>query len=222
MGKMKKKLKEGRIMIYDCHIAGDSISIIAKLMCETDFLAKGKIFIEALTRICKIIATEEGDIDTVVDSLSKESKEKIEFMHTIWKNNDGGDLPSNYYLHHDSKKVAFVQLRVDKHHEEAKKLARDVAMHVVAFSPSHVSEEDVGFNWEDINLEISEELLKNKPQKIIDKIMLGKKSKYRRENMLLDQLFVKNLDKTVAEEIAEFNGTYNTDVKVLGILQMVI
>ena len=221
MKKMIKKLKEGKIVIHDYQDTnGLSKSIVARLKCETDFLAKSEIFSNALTKICEAIEKNK-ETETIMEELKKESGEKIEFIHTVWFNHEK-NLPSSYYLHHDNKKVAFVQLKVDEHQKEAKNLARDIAMHVVAFSPNHVSEEDPGFSWDNIDLEISEELLKNKPPEIVEKIRSGKKAKYKKENILLDQLFVKNPDKTIAEEIAEFNKTHDIEVKVLGILEMSI
>ena len=218
---MSKELKEGRILIHECQ--SRSQYIVARIKCETDFLAKSDTLYNALLAICKIIDREEdGDVGYVLTKLKKESGEKIEFMHTIWDILYFHDLPSNYYLHHDNKKVAFVQLETDAPYDEAKKLAYDLSMHVVAFSPKHISEKDPGFDWEDIDLEISEELLKNKPQNIIKKITMGKKEKYKKENMLLYQPFVKNFDKTVKNEIEEFNELYSTNVKVLGFLELVV
>ncbi len=219
---MTKELKEGKIMIYDCQYKGDPASIVARLKCETDFLAKGETFSNSLTKICRILSEEGyGLIGAITNDLSKESGERIEFNHTIWMRTTEG-LPSNYYLHHDNKKVAFVQLRANSHQEEAKKLAHDIAMHIVAFSPDYVSRANLIENGEEIDLEIPEGLLKNKPQKIIDKITAGKMAKYCQKHVLLDQPFAKDMSKTVSQVIDEFEKKYGTSVEVLGTLQMVI
>ena len=73
---MTKELKEGKIMIYDCQYKGDPALIVARLKCETDFLAKGETFSNSLIRICKILAEEEdGLVGTITNDLSKESGE---------------------------------------------------------------------------------------------------------------------------------------------------
>lgn len=220
---MTRELKEGRIMIYDCQYKGNTASIVARLKCETDFLARDETFSNSLTRICKILAEEEdGLVGTITNDLSKKSRERIEFNHTIWMNRVG-DFSSSYYLHHDDKKVAFVQLRVNNHQEEeAKKLAHDIAMHIVAFSSDYVSKANLIKSGENIDLKIPKELLKNKPQKIVQKIIAGKMAKYCKEHVLLDQPFVIDMTKTVSQAIDEFDKKYGTSVEILGTLRMVV
>ena len=93
--------------------------------------------------------------------------------------------------------------------EEFQQLVKDIAMHVAAAEPKYVSREDV--NAADLAKE--EEIARaqakndpknaNKPDQVIDKIVAGRVNKYYEETVLLDQPFVKDPAKTVAELVIE-------------------
>ncbi len=93
--------------------------------------------------------------------------------------------------------------------EEFQQLVKDIAMHVAAAEPKYVSREDV--NAADLAKE--EEIARaqatndpknaNKPELVIDKIVAGRVNKYYEETVLLDQPFVKDPAKTVAELVTE-------------------
>jgi elongation factor Ts len=93
--------------------------------------------------------------------------------------------------------------------EEFQKLVKDIAMHVAAAEPKYVSREDV--NAADLAKE--EEIARaqatndpknaNKPEQVIDKIVAGRVNKYYEETVLLDQPFVKDPAKTVAELVTD-------------------
>ncbi len=222
MKKKKKLLKEGRVI--SCVYYNDDnsyLTIIAGLRCETDFLSRDIVFTDALIKIC--YNKKKGrNIDTIVENLSKESKEKIEFEDSFCIESNK-NFPSSYYVHHDNKKVAIVEFEANsdnKYQKEIKKLAYDIAMHVVAFSPLYLDKENI--NWNNIDLEISEDLLKNKPENIIEKIKLGKRAKYAKEHVLLEQPFVKDLSKTVSGVIKEFNKKYNIDTRIMNYHYIII
>ena len=85
---------------------------------------------------------------------------------------------------------------------------KDVSMHIAAASPEWVSRDEVP---EDILAKekeiLKEQALKSgKPEKIIDKIVEGKISKFYTQRCLLDQLFVKDTDKTVQQLLDELMG----------------
>ncbi len=81
--------------------------------------------------------------------------------------------------------------------------ATDVAMHVAAMNSATVSPDEVSAEAVAKQKEIWTEQLKNegKPANIIDKIMMGKEKKFREENALLTQPFVKNQEITVGKHL---------------------
>lgn len=86
--------------------------------------------------------------------------------------------------------------------------AKDVAMHIAAASPEWVSRDEVPQDVLDKEKEILREqaLKSGKPEKIIDKIVEGKLSKFYEERCLLDQLFVKDKDKKIQQLLDEMMG----------------
>ncbi len=89
--------------------------------------------------------------------------------------------------------------------EDFRELGRDIALHIAASAPQYVKPEEVPEELVEKEREIwREQLVKeNKPKEIMDKIMAGKEEKFRNENALLTQIFVKDPSKTVGGLLAE-------------------
>lgn len=77
--------------------------------------------------------------------------------------------------------------------------ASDVAMHAAAMNPQYVRPSEVPEDLVSKEKEIWKEQMKDdkKPAEIIEKIMMGKEKKFREENALLTQPFVKDQNQTV-------------------------
>lgn len=92
---------------------------------------------------------------------------------------------------------------------EFQQLVKDIAMHVAAAEPRYVSRENVDTVELDKEREIARAQAKNdpknatKPDQVIDKIVEGRLNKFYEESVLLDQPFVKDPSKTVAEMVTE-------------------
>lgn len=86
-----------------------------------------------------------------------------------------------------------------------KALVKDIAMHIVATSPRYLSKEEVPAGDIEKEREVlrAQALNEGKPEKIVDKMVEGRMSKFYSENCLLEQDFVKNPDQTVQEYINE-------------------
>jgi len=93
--------------------------------------------------------------------------------------------------------------------DEFQQLVKDVAMHVAAAESKYVNREDVASADLDKEREIARAQAKNdpknanKPDQVIDKIVEGRLNKYYEETALMDQPFVKDPAKTVAELVTE-------------------
>lgn len=86
-----------------------------------------------------------------------------------------------------------------------KALVKDIAMHIVATSPRYLSKEEVPAGDIEKEREVlrAQALNEGKPEKIVDKMVEGRMSKFYSENCLLEQDFVKNPDQTVQDYINE-------------------
>ncbi|NDI33360.1 translation elongation factor Ts [Chengkuizengella sediminis] len=97
-----------------------------------------------------------------------------------------------------------------------KSFVKDIAMHIAASNPSYVSREEV--SQEDLDRE--REVLKNqalnegKPANIVEKMVEGRLSKYYEEYCLLEQQFIKDPDKTIADLVNEKVGTIGENISI--------
>ena len=186
-----------------------SEAYMVKLGSETDFVARNEKFQTLAEDILKVISENSPDslddlfalkindlsVKDTVDTMSGVIGEKLEISGFKVLKSEGTVAG---YSHMDGKICVLVSL--DKKGEED--LARDLAMHVAASSPSYMSPEDVPA--EEIEKEKNvyrEQLLKEgKPEAMLDKIMIGKVNKYYEEVCLLKQEYIKD-DKKKVEQI---------------------
>lgn len=113
------------------------------------------------------------------------------------------------YIHSNKRVGALVKLVCEtdfvSRTDEFQDLARDIAMHITAANPKYLKPEEV--TDEDLvkEKEIWAEQLKNegKPAEMLEKIIEGKEAKFRSENALLTQSFIKNPDITIGDLITE-------------------
>jgi elongation factor Ts len=117
------------------------------------------------------------------------------------------------YIHMGGKVGVLVEVNCETDFvargEEFQQLVKDVAMHVAAAEPKFVTREEVPAAHIEKEREIARAKTKNepknasKPDQIIDKIVEGIINKHYEEIVLLDQPFVKDPAKTVAELVTE-------------------
>lgn len=117
------------------------------------------------------------------------------------------------YIHMGGKVGVLVEVNCETDFvargEEFQQLVKDIAMHVAAAEPRHVSREEVTADTLDKEREIARAQAKNdpknanKPDQVIDKIVEGRINKFFEEFVLLDQPFIKDPSTTVGELITE-------------------
>lgn len=113
------------------------------------------------------------------------------------------------YLHSNGRVGAMVKLFCETdfvaRNDEFQALGRDIAMHVTAMNPVVVSPEEVSSEAVEKEKVIWIEQLKQegKPEELSEKILAGKEKKFRDENALLSQAFVKDPSKTVRDLLSE-------------------
>jgi elongation factor Ts len=85
--------------------------------------------------------------------------------------------------------------------EDFKELVHDVAMHIAAADPRYLRREDVPADVLEKEREIARDRARNegKPDKVLDRIVEGRISKFYEEVCLLDQPFVKEATLTIEQ-----------------------
>ncbi|NLG33520.1 MAG: translation elongation factor Ts [Syntrophomonadaceae bacterium] len=100
--------------------------------------------------------------------------------------------------------------------DEFKQLAHDISMQIAASNPEFISRDQVTADV----IAKEKEILKNqareegKPEKIIDKMVEGRIEKYYKEKCLLEQPFIKDMDKTVQELIHDYIARLGENITV--------
>jgi len=124
------------------------------------------------------------------------------------------------YIHGAGKIGVMVEVNCETdftaRNDKFQELAKDIAMHIAAANPRFLCREEVDQATLDKEREIGRDQARaaGKPEKIIDKIVDGKMSKYYEENCLLEQKFVKENKKTVQQVIDELVLTIGEKVTI--------
>ncbi|MBI4856530.1 MAG: translation elongation factor Ts [Acetobacterium woodii] len=124
------------------------------------------------------------------------------------------------YIHMGGKIGVLVEVNCETDfvakNEGFKNFVKDVAMHIAAANPLYVTKEEVPTAELEKEKEIlrAQALNEGKPEKIVDKMVEGRVSKYYKEICLLEQPFVKNPDLTIEDLVKEQIMTIGENVKI--------
>ncbi|WP_353511212.1 translation elongation factor Ts [Intrasporangium sp.] len=196
--------------------ADDGVGTLVEVNCETDFVAKGEKFMALADQVlAQAVASQAADSAALLSSTLEDGKtvqdlldeanatigEKIEVRRVARL--QGDKVVS--YLHKTSPDLPpqiGVLIALEGGDET---VARDVAMHIAAFSPSVLTREEVPAETVENERRVAEATAKEegKPEAALPKIVEGRVNGYFKENVLLDQPFAKEPKKTVAKVLEE-------------------
>lgn len=124
------------------------------------------------------------------------------------------------YIHGDGRVGVLLEVNIETDfaakNEDFRNMVRDIAMQIAAMNPSWVRREDVPEDVIAKERDIAATQMRNegKPENIIDKIVDGRMEKFFGENVLLEQAFIKDEDKTVEQLVKEMVGTIGENIQV--------
>ena len=191
----KAERAQGEGKIFAAEADGKAAAVL--LRCETDFVARADGFSALGAELAAALLQDgEAAAKTLAD------KKIPEAVQSLGENVSLGELHLvtapvvGTYVHSNGKIAVLVGLS-----KGSRDMARDVGMHAAAMSPQVVSPDEIAAESVEKEKEIWREQLKKegKPEAMFDKIMLGKEKKFREENALLKQAFVKDGQKTVEQ-----------------------
>ncbi len=155
---------------------------------------------------CKqALAENDGDMEKAVDFLRK--KGLATAAKRAGRATSEGTVQS--YIHMGGKIGVMVEVNCETDFvaktDDFLEFARNLAMHIAATSPVGITAEDVPADVIDRERAIYREqaLEMGKPEKMIDKIVDGKLTKFFKESCLMDQPFVRDPDKTITDYLNE-------------------
>ena len=149
---------------------------------------------------CKKALTEcNGDFEKAIEYLRKKGMSAAAKRSS--KTTQDGTISS--YIHMGGKIGVMVEINCETDFvartDDFRTLGKDIAMHITAANPLYLKPEDVPEDVLEKEKDIykSQALAEGKPEKIIDRIILGKLKKYYEDACLLEQKFVKDPDISV-------------------------
>lgn len=122
------------------------------------------------------------------------------------------------YVHNTNEVAALVLLASEtdfvSKNEEFVALAREIAMHVAATNPAYRAREDVPEAAVEKAKEVFADEIKDKPADMQEKIMAGKLDAYFKEQILLEQPFVKDPSVTIGEMVTGAVQKFGENVSI--------
>ena len=166
---------------------------------------------------CKNALKEtHGDIEEAVTFLRKKGLAKADKKAD--RETSEGTVCS--YIHPGSKVGVMAQVLCETDFvaktPDFQQLSKDICMHIAASQPRFVSRDEVTEEVLEKEKEIYAAQARDsgKPEKIIDKIVVGKMDKFYEENCLLEQKFIKDSDNTVQDLIKQKIATLGENILV--------
>ena len=203
-------------------VADNGVGVIIEVNSQTDFVAKNDVFKDFVMAVAVVVAEENpADVETlkacrypgtdrtVADVTADKVLaigENIQIRRFV-RYAEGVNVP---YIHMGGKIGVLVNLEVEGiEADKVTELGKDVAMQIAAMNPAFLDKSDV----DQATLDKEKEILlvqakedpknANKPENIIEKMVLGRIGKYYEENCLLQQAFVKENKISVEKHVAE-------------------
>ena len=183
--------------------------VVVEFNCETDFVAKNADFVAfansiadlaieknptSLEQLLELELNGEKLADTIISQIGKIG-EKVGVSK--FENVTGEKVIA--YIHGNYRLGVLVALSSNP--ASADEVGKDVAMQIAAMNPVAIDKGDVDSKTIERELEIAKDVIRaeGKPEEMVEKIAAGKLNKFYKDSTLLNQEFVKDSSKTVAQ-----------------------
>ena len=211
---LKAEKKSSRVAADGILVASvnEDYATLVELNSETDFAAKDANFLSFGEKVKEYVSKnkifdtstlEESSLEDDRKTLVQTIGENIQIRRVVTLEYDSS-MDIGVYIHSDSKLGSLVVVK-----DGSNEIAKNIAMHVSAFNPLCLSQDDID---QDV-LEREKVIYQNqaqdsgKPQEIMDKMVEGKIKRFLSEVSLISQNFVKDPDITVQEYLEKDGAT---------------
>ena len=164
----------------------------------------------------KALVETGGNIDKAFDYLRKAGAAKA--LKKEGREAKEGVVLS--YIHPGAKLGVLLELNCETDFvaktDDFVNLGNDIAMHIAATDPLAVSSDNISNEIIEKEKEIYTEQAKktNKPAEIIEKMVEGRLKKFFKENVLIEQDFVKDPNKTIKDIITDTVGKLGENIVI--------
>lgn len=222
--------KAGRIAaegLVSAYVAtGKKVGVLVEVNCETDFVAKNPDFQQFVKDLALVVAEKNpADNDalaklklasgstvaeTITGLVAKIGENMNVRRFVRFETKDNGLIDS--YIHMGGKIGVLLECSVSKqetlNNPDFLALIKDLTMQVAAAKPEYVRRDEVPAEVLENEKAIykAQAMNEGKPEAIAEKIMVGRLDKFYKEVCILEQLFIKDNDKTVTKLLQELNA----------------
>ncbi len=193
--------------------ADGKTGVIIELNCETDFVAKNAEFIDFANQVAnKAVENQPKTIEELYAlSIDTDNTTTTIGEAIIDRTGKIGEKigVSKYEVVTGEKVIAYVHgnfrlgvlVALSANAEGADEAGKDVAMQIAAMNPVAIDKYGVDATTIERELEIAKEQIRaeGKPEEMVEKIAAGKLNKFYKDSTLLNQEFVKDPSKNVAQ-----------------------
>ena len=225
--------KSGRVAaegIVKTYITEDKkAGAVLEFNCETDFVAINEEFVAFADKLAKIVgetsvATVEELLNENLEGETTVSESLKALIAKLGENMsvrrftkfsiENGLVKS--YIHGGGRIGVLVEVACDKDSEIVDEVAKEVCMQIAAANPLFLSKDEVDTTSMEKEKEIYrvQALNEGKPENIVEKMVVGRIQKYFKEVCLLEQLWVKDGDKSITKFIEEKSKEVGSPIKV--------
>jgi elongation factor Ts len=189
------------------------VGVVVELNSETDFVAKGEPFREALAGLTRLAIEKGADnfasqpfdgstVDEVVKGMAGTLGENVQLGRVVRFESPDGLLDGYKHVQNERGVVGvLVELSgVDRADAKAKEVAHDIALHIASAAPRYVRRDDVPADEVARERAVLEAQTREegKPEQALPKIVEGKLGGFYKSVVLLDQPFVKDQKTTIS------------------------
>ncbi len=124
------------------------------------------------------------------------------------------------YIHPGDKLGVLVEIKCETDFvartDDFREFAKDVAMQIAAADPKVVEREQLDAKVIEAEKDVyrAQAAIEGKPEKVIEKIVTGKLDKFYAEVCLLEQPFVKDNDRTIADLVTEIIAKLGENINI--------
>lgn len=193
------------------------VGAIVELRCETDFVAKSDGFLSMADQLLRdVIAsgpTAAAEAAGVIDDLKITLKENIAIGTVERFEAPAGSCIDAYVHQQNGRGVNAVLVELEGATPE---IAHDIALHIASARPTYIQRSDVPTEVLDRERTTFEAISRNegKPEAALPKIVEGRLTGYLREHTLMEQKFVKDEKRTIADLVGSANVTRFAQVEI--------
>jgi len=183
--------------------------VIIELNCETDFVAKNAEFVAFANAIAnEAVENKPADLEALSELTVDGQKIGEAIIDKTGKIGEKIGV-SKYEVVEGEKVIAYIHgnfrlgvlVALSANVAGADEAGKDVAMQIAAMNPIAVDKDGVDATTIERELEIAKDVIRaeGKPEEMVEKIAAGKLNKFYKDSTLLNQEFVKDPSKNVAQ-----------------------